>query len=424
MVQKTKNNAHTTNSRLQHVSIKVSGLWQSYFGERWIVFVARELRPLRPATFPKSSPREKRMPEEAHQAVNRRVLSGMRPTGKLHIGHYVGALQNWIRLQNEYDCFFFVADWHALTTDYADTSRVKANILEVAFDWLAAGLDPEKATLFIQSHVPQHAELHLLLSMMTPLGWLERVPIYKEQKENLKEKDLNTYGFLGYPVLMTSDILMYQASYVPVGEDQVAHVEITREIARRFNQFYWLEAKGALKPAKHLALFRKHVFPEPQPLLTPAAKLPGTDGRKMSKSYGNSILLSEPEAELRKKLKTMMTDPARVRRTDRGNPDICPVGDLHKIFSSAETIAKVREGCTTAGIGCIECKGWVADNIVAILNPIQERRRKYEENPKLAWEILEAGSARARVVADRTLAEVRESMCMSLEYPASGTTAE
>jgi tryptophanyl-tRNA synthetase len=358
------------------------------------------------------------MPEEANQAVNRRVLSGMRPTGKLHIGHYVGALQNWTRLQNEYDCFFFVADWHALTTDYADTSRVKANILEMAFDWLAAGLDPEKATLFIQSHVPQHAELHLLLSMMTPLGWLERVPTYKEQKENLKEKDLNTYGFLGYPVLMTSDILMYQASYVPVGEDQVAHVEITREIARRFNQFYWLEPKDGLKPTKHSAQLRQHVFPEPQPLLTPAAKLPGTDGRKMSKSYGNSILLSEPEAELRKKLKTMVTDPARVRRTDRGNPAVCPVGDLHKIFSSAETIAKVHEGCTTAAIGCIECKGWVADNIVAILNPIQERRRKYEENPKLAWEILEAGSVRARVVADRTLAEVRESMCMSLDYPA------
>ncbi len=375
------------------------------------------------------------MPAEVKQAVNRRVLSGMRPTGKLHIGHYVGALQNWTRLQNEYDCFFFVADWHALTTDYADTSRVKANILEMAFDWLAAGLDPEKATLFIQSHVPQHAELHLLLSMMTPLGWLERVPTYKEQKENLKEKDLNTYGFLGYPVLMTSDILMYQASYVPVGEDQVAHVEITREIARRFNQFYPnLAAKrGLLAEAERNTDLRDRlmvpilaqdkswippVFPEPQPLLTPAAKLPGTDGRKMSKSYGNSILLSEPEPELRKKLKTMVTDPARVRRTDRGNPDVCPVGDLHKIFSSAETMAKVREGCTTAAIGCIECKGWVADNIVSILNPIQERRRKYEENPKLAWDILEAGSIRARAAAEQTLVEVRESMRMSLDYEA------
>ena len=339
------------------------------------------------------------MPAEAKQAVNRRVLSGMRPTGKLHIGHYVGALQNWTRLQNDYDCFFFVADWHALTTDYADTSRVKANILEMVFDWLAAGLDPEKATIFIQSHVPQHAELHLLLSMMTPLGWLERVPTYKEQKENLKEKDLNTYGFLGYPVLMTADILMYQASYVPVGEDQVAHVEITREIARRFNQFYPARSQDrrAAAARRHSeAVQTRHVFPEPQPLLTLAAKLPGTDGRKMSKTYGNSILLSDPEAEVRKKLKTMVTDPARIRRTDPGNPDVCPVGDLHKIFSTPETMAEVRQGCTTAGIGCIQCKGWVADNIVAMLNPIQERRRKYEDNPKLAWDILEAGSARAR----------------------------
>jgi len=359
------------------------------------------------------------MSAEAIQAVNRRVLSGMRPTGKLHIGHYVGALQNWTRLQNDYDCFFFVADWHALTTDYADTSRVKANILEMAFDWLAAGLDPEKATLFIQSHVPQHAELHLLLSMMTPLGWLERVPTYKEQKENLKEKDLNTYGFLGYPVLMTSDILMYQASYVPVGEDQVAHVEITREIARRFNQFYPVECKSNSKHSKP-----QYVFPEPQPILTPAAKLPGTDGRKMSKSYGNSILLSDPEPEVRKKLKTMLTDPARVRRTDVGNPDICPVGDLHKIFSNAETMANVREGCTTAGIGCIQCKGWVADNIVSILNPIQEVRHAYEDNPKRAWDILEAGSARARAAADATLIEVRESMHMSLGYQAPAKIGE
>jgi tryptophanyl-tRNA synthetase len=359
------------------------------------------------------------MSAEDIKAVNRRVLSGMRPTGKLHIGHYVGALQNWTRLQNDYDCFFFVADWHALTTDYADTSRVKSNIFEMVYDWLAAGLDPEKATIFIQSHVPQHAELHLLLSMMTPLGWLERVPTYKEQKENLKEKDLNTYGFLGYPVLMTSDILMYQASYVPVGADQVAHVEITREIARRFNQFYWLgQDRRYCADRSLLEEKRISVFPEPQPLLTPAAKLPGTDGRKMSKSYGNSILLSDPEVEVRKKLKTMVTDPARVRRTDPGNPDICPVGDLHKIFSTAETMANVREGCTTAGIGCIQCKGWVADSIVAILNPFQECRRKYEDNPKLVWDILEAGSAKARAVADATLVEARESMHMSLGYQA------
>jgi tryptophanyl-tRNA synthetase len=368
------------------------------------------------------------MSAEAKQPVNRRVLSGMRPTGKLHIGHYVGALQNWTRLQNDYDCFFFVADWHALTTDYADTSRVKGNILEMTYDWLAAGLDPEKATLFIQSHVPQHAELHLLLSMMTPLGWLERVPTYKEQKENLKEKDLNTYGFLGYPVLMTSDILMYQASFVPVGEDQVAHVEITREIARRFNQFYprKVETIEVIDCTSMVMQSEKRltVFPEPQPLLTPAPKLPGTDGRKMSKSYGNSILLSDPEVEVRKKLKTMVTDPARVRRTDPGNPDVCPVGDLHKIFSNAETMANVREGCTTAGIGCIQCKSWVADNIVGILNPIQERRHKYEDHPKLAWDILEAGSARARTAADQTLVEVRESMHMSLAYQAPEKSGE
>jgi tryptophanyl-tRNA synthetase len=377
------------------------------------------------STFPKDSPREIRMPAEAKQAVNRRVLSGMRPTGKLHIGHYVGALQNWTRLQNDYECFFFVADWHALTTDYADTSRVKNNIFEMVFDWLAAGLDPEKATIFIQSHVPQHAELHLLLSMMTPLGWLERVPTYKEQKENLKEKDLNTYGFLGYPVLMTSDILLYRATEVPVGEDQVAHVEITREIARRFNQFYWLDPQH-LYPVEHATpeAQRVAVFPEPHPLKTKAAKLPGTDGRKMSKSYGNSILMSDPEAEVRKKLKTMVTDPARVRRSDPGNPDVCPVGDLHKIFSNAGTMANVREGCTTAGIGCIECKGWVADNIVAILNPIQERRRQYEDNPRLAWDILEAGSARARAAADQTLVEVRESMGMSLGYQMPEMIAE
>src|ERR1700694_4548421 len=338
----------------------------------------------------------------ATPSTKKRVLSGMRSTGKLHLGNYVGALENWVRMQEEYDCFFFIADWHALTTDYADTSRLKENSVEVLLDWLAAGLDPAKCVMFIQSHVPAHAELHLLISMITPLGWLERVPTYKEQKENIKEKDLGTYGFLGHPVLQSADILIYKADGVPIGADQVAHVELTREIARRFNGFYCRV---------------KDVFPEPQSLLTPAPRLPGTDGRKMSKSYGNSILLSEPEADVRKKLKTMVTDPARVRRTDPGNPDVCPVGDLHKIFSSAETMVKVREGCTTAAIGCIECKGWVADNIVAVLTPIQERRRKYEENPRLAWEILEAGSARARAAADRTLVEAREAMHMSLSYP-------
>jgi tryptophanyl-tRNA synthetase len=326
----------------------------------------------------------------------KRVLSGMRSTGKLHLGNFVGALDNWVRMQDQYECFFFVADWHALTTDYADTSKVKENSVEVLLDWLAAGLDPERCTMFIQSHVPQHAELHLLFSMITPLGWLERVPTYKEQRENLSEKDLGTYGFLGYPVLQAADILIYKGDFVPVGEDQVPHVELTREIARRFNMFY--QRRGL------------PVFPEPQPLLTPAAKLPGTDGRKMSKSYGNTILLTDPEPVVRQKLKTMVTDPARVRRSDPGNPDVCPVGDLHKLFSDRETLAKVDVGCRSAGIGCIECKGWAADLIVSILNPMQERRYKYEENPRLAWDILEAGSAKASKVADTTMNEVREAM--------------
>jgi len=339
----------------------------------------------------------------------KRVLSGMRSTGRLHLGNYVGALQNWVGMQDQYECFFFVADWHALTTDYADTSRIKENSIEVLLDWLAAGLDPERCTMFIQSHVPQHAELHLLFSMITPLGWLERVPTYKEQQENITEKDLNTYGFLGYPVLQAADILMYKGDFVPVGADQVAHVELTREIARRFNLFYKFNSEL--------------VFPEPQPLLTRSPKLPGTDGRKMSKSYGNTIMLTDPEKVVRQKLKTMVTDPARVRRSDPGNPDVCPVGDLHKIFSDAATIAKVNQGCRSAGIGCIECKGWVADALVNILNPMQERRKKYEENPRLAWDILEAGSARAGKVARATMNEVRDAMGISLEYQAPSASA-
>jgi len=332
--------------------------------------------------------------------MQKRVLSGMRSTGKLHLGNYVGALDNWVRMQDEYQCFFEVADWHALTTDYADTSRVKENSLEVALDWLAAGLDPEKSVIFIQSHVPGHAELHLLFSMITPLGWLERVPTYKEQRENIKDKDLGTYGFLGYPVLQSADILIYKANVVPVGEDQVAHVELTREIARRFNGFYG------------------DVFPEPQSLLTIAPKLPGTDGRKMSKSYGNTIMLTDPEPVVRQKLKTMVTDPARVRRTDPGNPDVCPVGDLHKIFSSKETMAKVNAGCRSAGIGCIECKGWAADALVQLLSPMQERRKKFEENPRLAWDILEAGTERARKAAGETMDDARAAMGMSTAYEA------
>ena len=324
-----------------------------------------------------------------------RVLSGMRPTGKLHLGNYMGALYNWLRLQNQYECYFFIADWHALTTDYADTSNLRENTLDVALDWLGAGLDPEKSVLFVQSQVPQHAELHLLFSMITPLGWLERVPTYKEQQENITGKDLTTYGFLGYPLLQSADILLYQADFVPVGQDQVAHVELTREVARRFNQFY------AAEPA---------VLPEPKVLLTPSPKLPGTDGRKMSKSYGNTILLTDAEPILRQKMKTMVTDPARIRRTDPGNPDVCPVFDLHKVFSTPETQQKVREGCTTAGIGCIECKGWAADGIVREIAPLQERRAAFAANPSQTWEILNAGAKKAQLRAVTTMTAVREAM--------------
>jgi tryptophanyl-tRNA synthetase len=343
-------------------------------------------------------------------STKKRVLSGMRSTGKLHLGNYVGALQNWVRMQDEYDCFFFIADWHALTTDYADTSRLKENSMEVLLDWLAAGLDPEKCVMFIQSHVPAHAELHLLFSMITPLGWLERVPTYKEQRENIKGKDLDTYGFLGYPVLQSADILIYKANVVPVGEDQVAHVELTREIARRFNLFYRpFSAKTSSGKVREIVV-DDPVFPEPQALLTPTPRLPGTDGRKMSKSYDNAIMLTDPEPVVRQKLKTMVTDPARIRRTDRGNPDVCPVGDLHKIFSTQETMAKVNEGCRSAGIGCIECKSWVADALVQILNPMQERRKKYEDSRSDVWDILNKGSARAREIAGATMDEVRDSM--------------
>ena len=319
------------------------------------------------------------MPSGSNQ--RKRVLSGMRSTGRLHLGNYVGALQNWVIMQDHYECFFFVADWHALTTDYADTSRVKENSIDVLLDWLAAGLDPERCTMFIQSHVPQHAELHLLFSMITPLGWLERVPTYKEQRENITEKDLSTYGFLGYPVLQAADILIYKGDFVPVGEDQVPHVELTREVARRFNMFY--SHKG------------RSVFPEPQPLLTPTPKLPGTDGRKMSKSYGNTIMLTDPEPIVRQKLKTMVTDPARIRRTDPGDPDVCPVFDLHKVFSTAEVQAEAAAGCRSAGIGCIQCKGWLADAVVKELAPIQERRRYFEANPDEVDAILDDGAFRA-----------------------------
>lgn len=322
----------------------------------------------------------------------------MRPTGKLHLGNYMGALANWVKLQDQYECYFFIADLHALTTDYADTSQIAPNSLEVALDFLGAGLDPERCTIFVQSQVKQHYELPLLLGMITPLGWLERVPSYKEMIENLAHKDLTTYGFLGYPVLMASDILLYQPQFVPVGQDQQAHVELTREIARRFNQFY--------------KLGEQEVLPEPRVLLTPSPKLPGTDGRKMSKSYGNTIQMTDLEPVVRQKLKTMVTDPARIRRTDKGDPDKCPVGDLHKVFSTPETLAKVYDGCRSAGIGCIECKSWAADALVQVLNPIQERRASYTEPQVL--EILKDGSSRARARAQQTMDQVHTAMQMTL----------
>ena len=346
----------------------------------------------------------------------------MRPTGKLHLGNYMGALHNWIRLQHQYDCYFFIADWHALTTDYADPSQVRQNTLDVALDWLAAGLDPEHCTIFVQSHVKQHAELHLALSMITPLGWLERVPTYKEQQENITGKDLTTYGFLGYPLLQSADILLYgtpgQPLHVPVGQDQVAHVELTREVARRFNSLYMRQLPPGnakigeiLKAQSPRELL--HVLREPQVLLTPSPKLPGTDGRKMSKSYGNTILLTDPEPVIRQKLKPMVTDPARIRRSDPGNPEVCPVFDLHKVFSSGETQQKAREGCTTAGIGCIECKGWLADAVVADLAPMQERRARYEADPALVQDILNTGAKRAALRAEETMHQVRAAIGLS-----------
>jgi tryptophanyl-tRNA synthetase len=352
-----------------------------------------------------------------------RVLSGMRPTGKLHLGNYMGALYNWVKLQHEYECYFFIADYHALTTDYADTSELKNNIREVALDFLAAGLDPELCTIFVQSDVKAHFELHALLSMITPLSWLERVPSYKDQQEQLREKDLATYGFLGYPLLQAADILVYQPDFVPVGQDQAAHVELTREVARRFNLFYGAKPATVAQKVREAASDKEKmtaledearpleaILPEPKVLLTPSPKLPGTDGRKMSKSYGNTILLSDPEAVVRAKLKPMVTDPARIRRTDPGNPEICPVGDLHKVFSPDATRLKVWEGCTTAGIGCIECKSWLADNVVSLLTPIQGRRRHFEQHPEEVDAILADGAVRAAARAAQTMNQVRNAV--------------
>ena len=370
----------------------------------------------------------------------RRILSGMRPTGKLHLGNLVGALQNWVKLQDEYESYHFVADWHMLTTGYENTLSLRQDTWEMVADWLACGLDPHKATFFIQSRLPEHAELHLLFSMVTPLSWLERIPTYKEQLENITDRDLHTYGFLGYPLLQAADILMYKAHAVPVGEDQVPHVEFTREVARRFNlAFGKLDTKPdavrlrmtkdssdqAAALAQITLLFREGsleqragwlndglgavipIFPEPEALLTSAPRLPGTDGRKMSKSYNNAIFLTDTPEVVSKKLATMMTDPARKRRSDPGDPGVCPVFDLHKVFSAPETIERVNRECRTAEIGCVDCKKLAAGHLNAFLVPIQERRKPYEQNPQEVWDILEDGTRKARVVAQATMQEVR-----------------
>ncbi|MFM7066269.1 MAG: tryptophan--tRNA ligase [Gammaproteobacteria bacterium] len=391
----------------------------------------------------------------------RRVLSGMRPTGQLHLGNYHGALRNWVDLQHRYDCYFFVADWHALTTGYEDTSKLEEYVWEMVIDWLGAGLDPERCTLFLQSRVPEHAELHLLLSMVTPLGWLERVPTYKDQQEQLREKDLATYGFLGYPLLQSADILLYRPQYVPVGEDQVAHVEITREVARRFNHLFgrgasfdalaaaaleragsegqerlkkwrkaWQQkgdeesrrrAQGWLEGSALAATDReilagwldgsgRAILPEPEVLLTATPKVPGLDGRKMSKSYGNTIGLREDTDSVARKLRTMQTDPARVRRTDAGDPDKCPVFDLHRVYSSGETCARVATGCRTAAIGCLDCKQPLIDAVVVDISAIRNRSRQFAEDPARVREVIEAGCQRARDVAGKTMDEVRGAM--------------
>ncbi len=316
----------------------------------------------------------------------------MQPSGRLHLGNLVGALRNWVQIQDRYECFYFVADWHSLTTNYQNPSVIKEYTEDLLINWLSAGLDPERSVIFIQSKVLEHAELHILLSMLTPLGWLERVPTYKEKQEEIKDRDLSTYGFLGYPVLQAADILIYRARYVPVGIDQVPHLEVTREIARRFNFLYG------------------EVFPEPEPLLTEFPKVPGVDGRKMSKSYDNAIYLSDPPEVVRQKIMTMMTDPARKRRYDPGNPELSPVFQLHRIFSTKEEQEEVARGCRTAGIGCIECKHVLLKNLFMMLEPIWEKRKYYSERPGLLREIAEEGSRRARLVAQETMKLVRETM--------------
>jgi len=323
-----------------------------------------------------------------------RVFSGMRPTGSLHLGHLAGALANWLILQEKYECFYCVVDWHAITSDYAETGEISQNSLAILLDWLSVGLDPEKSCLFVQSHVPQHAELALALGMIAPLGWLSRNPTYKEQIDNLQNKDLSTFGFLGYPVLMAADILLYKADKVPVGEDQSAHLELTRELTRRFNHFF---GTGLLL--------------EPQILLTPTPKVPGTDGRKMSKSYNNSLYISEDPKSVWEKLRTMITDPARERRTDKGDPEKCPVWSLHKVFNKNEQEREeVVKGCKTAGIGCIDCKKTLNSHIEAMMAPIHERRVKYQNSQNLLTDILAEGAKRASLVAKKTMEEIHSAM--------------
>ena len=330
--------------------------------------------------------------------AKKRVLSGHRPTGRLHLGHLVGALSNWIQMQDEFECFFTIVDWHALTTAYSDTSGIRESILNVVADWIAAGLDPEKCTIFVQSDVKEHAEMHLLLSMITPLPWLERVPTYKEQRQQLADRDLNTYGFLGYPVLQAADIVLYAADYVPVGEDQLPHVELTREIVRRFNGLYG------------------DVLVEPAARTTRAARLPGTDGRKMSKSYGNALHLGEPPEEMKGKIAKMMTDPARKRRYDPGTPEICPVYALHQAFTPPERVAEIAEGCRTAALGCVDCKADVSGRLAERLRPLREKRAELLAHPARLREILDDGAVRARKIASRTLAAARDAMGLGHEW--------
>lgn len=325
---------------------------------------------------------------------NLRTVSGMRPTGPLHIGHYFGALKNWVPMQETHSAYFFVADWHALTSDYADTSKLKGFVRGLVIDWLASGLDPEKCVIFQQSKVLEHAELSLLLGMITPVSWLERNPTYKEQQQEITNKDLGNFGFLGYPVLMAADILMYRPKWVPVGQDQLPHLELTREIARRFNGFYG------------------PVFPEPEARLTPAAKCPGLDGRKMSKSYGNGIFLQDTMEEIAPKVRGMFTDPARLRKSDPGNPDVCNLYPYHELLTDPETRAEIREGCTTARLGCVDCKKIFMKNLDAFLAPLHERRARYVERPELVDEILAEGNKAAKAEASRTMQDVREAMHM------------